>query len=332
MWFENLTGFREENPEQVCENLVLVGNNILSKVNGKKYCCGNLEIPTLENLRFSSPSADNYNSKISVSEVVGNVQQLHREHENMGAVFQAASQFNLLEMVSPNVIPERGVGIYENDKTQGPACAISCGAGTIFRNYFVKINDKVGQSVDNQIDCLDEIGVVLGNTDEILWEMKNGYALLKEAGLIDISRKIKNLSSVEYQSLKGKLKVGVQWDTEVIISPNQQKVTQVYCSALPVAYSSFSSNYWEEFAKLILEATYEATFYVALKNYQKTGANRLFLTLVGGGVFGNEQSWIFDAIEKSILKFRNTPLDVRIVSYGLSNPDVKKFAERMNKL
>ena len=35
-----------------------------------------------------------------------------------------ASQFNLLEMTVPGIIPEKGVGIYEFDKTQGSACAI----------------------------------------------------------------------------------------------------------------------------------------------------------------------------------------------------------------
>ncbi len=53
-------------------------------------------------------------------------------------MFQVASQFNLLEMISPNVTPDDGIGIYENDPTQGPACAIACGAGTIYRNYLVR--------------------------------------------------------------------------------------------------------------------------------------------------------------------------------------------------
>ncbi|MCK5683507.1 hypothetical protein KAJ27_05280 [bacterium] len=54
-------------------------------------------------------------------------------------MFQVASQFNLLEMVSPGVTPEEGVGRYEHDHTQGPACAIACGVGTIYRNYFEAI-------------------------------------------------------------------------------------------------------------------------------------------------------------------------------------------------
>jgi hypothetical protein len=36
-------------------------------------------------------------------------------------------------MVSPRVTPEDGVGIYDLDRTQGPACAVAAGAGTIYR-------------------------------------------------------------------------------------------------------------------------------------------------------------------------------------------------------
>ena len=48
--------------------------------------------------------------------------------ENAGALFQVASQLNLLEMTGPEVTPEDGVTIYQDDRTQGPACAIAAGA------------------------------------------------------------------------------------------------------------------------------------------------------------------------------------------------------------
>ena len=68
--------------------------------------------------------------------------------------------------------------------------AISCGAGTIYRNYFVEVNGKIGQSDDNQIDCLDLIGRELENERLNLWKMKNGYALLSQEGLLSINKKI----------------------------------------------------------------------------------------------------------------------------------------------
>ena len=131
MWFESLTGFPEESPQQVRENLTVDGNTLKSHVNGKVLICGELETPSLGELRERVRSSGHKAGRIAVREVVANVQYLHTDEANAGSLFQVASQFNLLEMVSPNVTPEDGVGIYEDDYTQGPACAISAGADTI---------------------------------------------------------------------------------------------------------------------------------------------------------------------------------------------------------
>ena len=45
---------------------------------------------------------------------------LTKAPEFAGALFQVASQFNLLEMVSPDVTPEHGVSGYAHDLTLGP--------------------------------------------------------------------------------------------------------------------------------------------------------------------------------------------------------------------
>ena len=247
---------------------------------------------------------------------------LHILPENSKALFQAASQFNLLEMVGPNITPEQGIDRYERDFTQGPACAIACGAGTIFRNYFVEIGSQIGQTSNNQIDCLDLIGRELQNDRLNLWSMKNGYALINQEGLLAINKKLASLTDEQRENLKGKLKLGIQWDTEVTITKNEQMVSQIYCSALPVAYCQTESIYWESFARVILEATFEASLFTALINMDKKKSNLVYLTLVGGGAFGNEEYWILESLQKVLKKFKNVPLDVRIVSYGESNPDL----------
>ncbi|GJM35274.1 MAG: hypothetical protein DHS20C18_42750 [Saprospiraceae bacterium] len=202
MWFENLTGFKEKNPEQVRSNLEIRSRTIRSLVNGAAYHIGKLEVPTLAALRKQTPHLESYHNKIKVSEAVGDIQDFHKDSTHKGALFQAASQFNLLEMAGPNVTPEQGVAIYENDHTQGPACAIACGAGTIFRNYFVQVNDQVGQSANNQIDCLKDIGIALKNEELNLWQMQNGYALASIDGLKNISQQIKAKSRKAYDDLK----------------------------------------------------------------------------------------------------------------------------------
>lgn len=325
MWFKELTGFDELSPDDVRNNLHIEGKNIISKVNGKSYHFGVLEIPTLSQLRLTSKDINTSCKSLSIAELVGNAQTLHCNEDNKNALFQAASQFNLLEMVGPHITPEKGVGIYENDYTQGPACAIACGAGTIYRNYFAAVQGNIEQTAFTQIDCLCEIGKLLNNEKLNLWKMANGYALLNQEGLLNINKQIAQLSYSERETLKGALKIGLQWNTEVTLGSNKQLVSQAYCSALPVAYSNLESYYFESFARVILEATYEATFHAALINLENTGSKKLFLTLVGGGAFGNEMHWIIESLQQTIALFKNYPLQVNIVSYGNSNEHVVKM-------
>ena len=325
MWFETLTGFREESPRQVRENMCVEGNLLKSHINGKVYVCGLLETPSLAELRDRVNHSKSHSGKISVSEIIANVQQLHIDESSAGSLFQVASQFNLLEMVSPNITPEHGVGRYEHDRTQGPACAIAAGAGTIYRNYFVNVNGKPGQTSENQIDCLADIGTKLGNSDNDLWKMRNGYALASEEGLIKITNKIKSSTESEIDGLRKLLRIGVQWNTEVTLSNSKQIVTQAYCSALPVAYSQHSSEHWASFAQIILEASYESTICAGILNSMKTGNSKVYLTLIGGGAFGNERTWIINAIKRSLELYRHIDLDVVIVSHGCSNSHVQEL-------
>ena len=327
MWFEKLTGFEEESPEQVRANLTVADGIMTSKVNGQSFRCGILETLSLGELRAIAPSLNTFHDKISVSEIIGDVKELHQDENNSGALFQVASQFNLLEMLSPNGTPEEGVGIYEYDGTQGPACAVACGAGTIYRNYFAKHNGQIGQTSGNQIDCLQGIGNVLGNIDSRLWKMQNGYALANRGGLLDIAEQIQNMNEAEYNALMSELRIGIQWDTQVTFDNCKHTLTQAYCSALPVSYSEIPSYLWTDFAKLILNATYEATLYTGLLNYQKTGNNKVFLTLVGGGAFGNEDEWIISAIKSAIDKFSKMPLDIQLVSYRKSKAVVRELVD-----
>ena len=325
MWFEALTGFREESPKQVRENMSADGNLLKSHINGKEYVCGLLETPSLAELRYRVNHSKNNSGKISVREIIANVQQLHIDESNAGSLFQVASQFNLLEMVSPDVTPEYGVGRYEHDRTQGPACAIAAGAGTIYRNYFVNVNGEQGQTSENQIDCLADIGTKLGNSDNHLWEMRNGYALASEEGLTEITNKIKSASESEIDGLRKLLRIGIQWNTEVTLSNSKHTVTQAYCSALPVAYSQQSSERWASFAQIILEASYESTICTGILNSMKTGNSKVYLTLIGGGAFGNERTWIINAIKRSLELYQHIDLDVVIVSHGYSNSHVQEL-------
>lgn len=330
MWFETLTGFAEESP-QVRRNITLDGQALISHVNGRALVHGQLETPTLAELRERVHTSGHRSHRISVREVVANVQHLHTDVSNAGALFQVASQFNLLEMASPDVTPERGVGIYEYDHTQGPACAIAAGAGTIYRNYFAPVNGQIGQSAGNQIDCLADIGAALGNSGSRLWDMTNGYAMASQSGLTEIAHRLQASNESELDELRQLLRIGLQWNTQVTLKGCQHVVSQAYCSALPVGYSRHPPHLWAAFAQLILEAAYEATMCAAILNAVTNGSNRLYLTLLGGGVFGNDMAWIIEAIQRALTLSRHADLDVAIVSYGSSNAYVRQLVNQWSE-
>lgn len=331
-WFEKLTGFRETGYEETRARLEIEGESLRSRVNGARYGIGELEFLSLQALRERSASIGNLPGRMKTSVVVGDVRQMHRVPEHAGALFQVASQFNLLEMTSPAVTPEHGVTRYEFDRTQGPACAIAAGAATIYRNYFVPVAGAYGQTATRQIDGLADLGAALslgtGLPVEELWTMQNGYALATEGGLEAISRRLDALTSEEIDHLRGKLCIGVHRDVEITeaTAPARPRVSQAFCSALPVAYG-VRSNYWRPFASLVLEAAYEATMWAAVLNAQRGASNVVFLTLLGGGAFGNQSGWIDAALRRALGMIREFSLDVRIVSYGPPSREILAISE-----
>lgn len=328
-WFEKLTGFPEKSPAFVRENLRIDGNRLLSEVNGRTMIWGRLETPSLTELREQVRSLGCRRSKTTVREIVADVEELHKDRSNKNALFQVASQFNLLEMVSPHVTPEEGVGIYEHDRTQGPTCARAAGAGTIYRNYFVPVDGQIGQSATNQIDCLSDMGAALGNGPGRLWEMRNGYACATGEGLAEISHRLASFDESDIDDIRRRLRIGLQWETEVTAGDGGQTVSQAYCSALPVAYGCHPAGLWEPFARIVLEASYEAAICAGIMNFHATGNRTVYLTLVGGGVFGNPVDWIIKAMERAIGLYDDGGLDIAVVSFGGSKQPVCDLIGRL---
>ena len=160
-WFERLTGFREKSYEETRRHLEVDGRQLRSRVNGKSYGIGELELVSLQALRERVQSSSGLPGRLKARVVTGDVSRLHKSPEYSGALFQVASQFNLLEMTGPDVTPEDGVTRYQDDPTQGPACAITAGAGTIYRNYFAPVGDAIGQTAERQLDGIADLGVAL---------------------------------------------------------------------------------------------------------------------------------------------------------------------------
>merc|ERR1712032_213672 len=159
------------------------------------------------------------------------------------------------------------------------------------------------------------------------FQVVGGYTLATDEGLRRMNAKLASLSMSERRALIEEMCVGVHEDVQVTSSSwgqhqvhdDGQLVTQVLGSACAVRYSGNASELWEPFARLVLEASYEAVFRVArltaLRHNSRVGSNRVFLTCLGGGVFGNEMDWIVDAMESAMRKFEGVNLEVFIVTY-----------------
>ena len=303
-WFHDLTGLASDAPDAVRAGIEVLADGRL-RTPARVIDPGRVSLPSLADLRGIARS----DAPNRWREVVGDVTALHADPANAGDLFQVASQFNLLEMPEPGVTPDHGIANYETDRTQGPACAMACGAGTIWRNYFLPLDGQVGQSAGRQVDTLADLGAALMPDWAEAMEMRNGYALPRPGGLDRIAAALHGADS---EALKGRLRVGVQKDTEVTLPGAGHRVHQVYASALPVAYGRETATAWEPLARLVLEAAYEATLLAALE----VGASRVWLTRLGGGAFGNRAEWIDDAIALAAQRVETGGLDVVMVRHG----------------
>ena len=342
-WFERITGIKNESVQAVTESLYVSEDRLHSRVNGRSFGVGTFELVSLAALRDGLTTIKaTASQRLRFRGIVGDVRVLHRDARFESALFQVASQFNALEMFSSRATPEMGVGRYETDRTQGPACAIAAGAGTIFRNYFVPVYGQVGQTASRQLDGSADLREVLAAAIGIpareLWLMRIGYLLCNSEELTLINRHLVDASEDELERLRGLLRFGLQTGVEVTdgdLDPSETgpMVSQIYCSAIPVAAAQLhmrSPIAWEPFARLVLEAAYEATLAAAVLNVSRGGSNVVLLTYLGGGAFGNDMKWIEGAMRRALERFSDRDLDVVVVSYGQEAPfvgDLEKIYE-----
>jgi hypothetical protein len=320
-WFASLFGFRETSWSATRAQFRVDGPELVSLPNGRRFRVGRFEVLSLGQLRASNATK----GRLSVHHhVTDDALLLHAQAENAGATFQVASQFNCLEFPGPEVTPEEGVTGYALDRTQGPACSLAAAAGTVYRNYFAPVGDQVGQTSDFQLNTAS----VLQHRLEGLFDVRNGYTFAQPEQLARLADRIRD---ADRESLLETVCVGVhrevgvtfrnRW-TEVEIP---QTVTQVFCSAVSCAYAGLPVDLWEPLATLVLDAAYEATLRAAsLDHAQGHGSGEVWLTFLGGGVFGNRPEWIAAAMRRAFERCADLDLQVRIAHF-------RRFDEQMRR-
>ncbi|MDA1164257.1 MAG: hypothetical protein O3B13_14255, partial [Planctomycetota bacterium] len=61
------------------------------------------------------------------------------------------------------------------------------------------------------------LGVMLGNSEDNLWAMRNGYALVTAEGLNSIAERLSDASESERDTLRQALRIGLHWNTSGVV-------------------------------------------------------------------------------------------------------------------
>ena len=214
--------------------------------------------------------------------------------------FQVASQFNCLEAPGEVIVP---VYRYFRDPTQGPRAAISAFPGALVRHYAApgKNGERFEQKEGRELNLL---------ADALLDTARVQCGYLMSQNIPDLA-----LAAAALEQRFESIRVGVHRDVEVVFGANWDgavdpgvRITQVCTSTY--AGGGYSGNSRiegdvERIARSALRAAYLGTFLAARKT--------VVLTLIGGGVFANRHSLIFNSLlwalkERDAIASR--PLDV----------------------
>ncbi|MGC5627400.1 hypothetical protein ACPYO6_04000 [Georgenia sp. Z1344] len=238
-----------------------------------------------------------------------------------GTLFQVASQFNCLESPGPSLVP---VADYLSDPTQGPRASIGAFPGTLLRHYAAP--DGAGgtfeQRAGRQVDLLaDALPAHLG-------AVRSGY--LSAQYLADLPAVAEALAE-RFEDIR----VGVQDDVEVVLGAGwhgrvdgRPRIAQVLTAAL--AHGGYGDGATTgahlDVMRQLLRAAYLGTLLGALA----TGRERVVLTLVGGGVFGNPHALVVESLLwalEELAPLARGPLEVVVNAFDLA-PDARPALAR----
>lgn len=174
-------------------------------------------------------------------------------------------------------------------------------------------------------------------------------------------------STGKRDELLSSIKIGIHSDVGVtfknrytpVVVDDDVRVTQAYCSALSCAYAGISNAAWAPLARLVLDAAYEATLWAAVIHAAKMESKltcadtvgtvfrstqdassssetppklchrTVFLTFLGGGVFGNDTEWIASAIGRALalMAHHGVELEVRICHYRRIDENMQRLVD-----
>jgi hypothetical protein len=269
------------------------------RADGQTSCAGRFETPSISELRarcMASAAGAAARGRVklwvldgaSPATDIGSLQATSTE----STLFQVASQFNCLESPGPSVTP---VSNYFNDPTQGPRASISAFPATLLRHYsapdagggrFVQETD--GRQIDLLADALGP------------GACRNGYFTGRDGDgqgtLDDLAGRFDRIRVGVHDAAQ--VVLGYDWDGEVERSESR-RIAQVFTSTVAGGGYGGERALGSAFGgvcRQLLRAAYLGTLLAAAS----LGRDRVVLTLIGGGVFGNPVSHILEAISWAV--------------------------------
>jgi hypothetical protein len=323
-WFKSLFGFHESVDEVRANFTVEVDAagqaTLTSAANGRSFNAGRFTVRNIPS--FPAPPAVG-GGKINVIKGAGMSGKLYlvdalasQSHESFdGATFLAASNFNCLEFVGPSQTAGEGVTGYYGDTTQGPYCALAAGAATVYRNYFAPHGEGAVGQLDQEVRLLKDTPI-----DPFV---SHGYPQLRASDLTGMADHNWDDPDQFY--------VGVHENCEVTttrgegrstfaLAPPGRIVHHVYAAAFDFNGYVAPSDVGLAISKKLLAAEYRAAVLAAAELANKypgrQGSNKLVLTFLGGGVFGNPKDMICSAMLEAKDLIVQSGLQVYIVCWS----------------
>lgn len=227
---------------------------------------------------------------------------LQFDPKNAGCLFQIASNFHGLEQTSPHSSPEDTMLVdYVNDRTQGPRAVVRTMADLIFRRYLLPISSSrtVGYTDDVlfrgqwPLNMLTEVAATHGVRITAGGWIDTEHAL----PLVTLRDKMQAASKITAILVENALVTHNSHD--VYMGYNNHRIHHLLTAAYDLTFKPGSEKGWADAA---LIAAYANTIKAAL-DYN---VRKVFLTLVGGGVFGNSPKMIYTAMVVVLNTYRKS--------------------------
>ena len=240
----------------------------------------------------------------------------HVKAMGKNAIFQAASQFNYLEMISPMYRPSNGITNYVNDNSQGPKCALATPGATLYRNW----------ALTSDIHQLNGLKNIMKYCQGLSFQ--NGYIHYDGTPFEIAQENVNQLLQIAVTTagvMLNQIPLNIQNKHITKCNSSDFLVSNAWCSAISLGYLPQNvkySPYIQKFAEQILYATYLLTLRMAAFH---PNINTVYLTFVGGGFFENKYEWILNAMLSAIKSIQYMPLKVIILHYKTIDSNVTRF-------